>query len=274
MVRQHARGLGCGWRLQHVFLPCERSRLQAALGTLHARCCCMSADPRAHMRCAKTVDSSLQAAGEEQEEQTQCPGRVPRATAASSHTAGDSLCPGEGSMRQACRCPASACGGGRRIMQAGSRRGRSVAARALDAEGPDLAGYAGRCCALSKSAGALQQRRSHTQHPDQAAPCGHRLGVLQRYAQDGSAHVQQGAERADAAAVQTLGMQVDWPAAVLSCTILAAFFVTSTQRVLGLDRFLLSVVRQRKSERAAREQNEVDNARARLERLLGEDKPP
>ena len=41
----------------------------------------------------------------------------------------------------------------------------------------------------------------------------------------------------------------------------------------GLDRFLLSWVRQRKSGRQEREENELRNARARLERLMGEDKP-
>ena len=101
-----------------------------------------------------------------------------------------------------------------------------------------------------------------------------RLGVLERYAQPSGSLVQQGAEQVDRAAAQTLGMQVDWPAAVLSCTILLAFFVTSTQRVLGLDRFLLGIIRQRKSQAEERRENDVKNARARLERLMGEDKPP
>lgn len=62
------------------------------------------------------------------------------------------------------------------------------------------------------------------------------------------------------------GAQVNWPVAVLSFVILVIFFVTSTQRVLGLDRFLLAWVRQRKDSRKEQEQNDVANARARFER--------
>ena len=64
--------------------------------------------------------------------------------------------------------------------------------------------------------------------------------MLERYLQPGQdaagSLLQQGSEQVDraaAAAGLTQGMHVDWPAAVLSCTILAVFFLTSTQRILG-----------------------------------------
>ena len=123
------------------------------------------------------------------------------------------------------------------------------------------------------------QKFSCFQQADHVHHCRRQLGVLVRYLQPQQAMggVQQKAQELDqaaAAAFAPQGVQVDWPVAVASITIMLIFFITSTQRILGLDRFLLSWVRQRKSQKEEREQNELRNARARLERLMGDDGPP